>query len=312
MPDTWIRVHRSIMACRFEIVLAGTDPQHVPAAQNALDEADRLEALMTVFRDTSALAEINRHAHAGPVTVDPELFDLLELSAELHRGTDGAFDITSTPLSRCWGFLHRQGRLPSPDEIERARESVGMHDVVLDHDRRTVHLTRPRAELNLGAIGKGFALDRMAAGLADRNVARALLSAGHSSVLAMGDGAWSWPIDLRSTVHEAALARVHLTAGAMGTSGSGEQYVEVEGVRYGHVIDPRTGWPASGVLSATVVMKSAACADALSTAFLIGGLDLARRYCDGRDDVLAIVTMDDDVRRPRVLGEYRGAKVEAR
>ncbi len=122
------------MACRFEITLAGEDARHVPAARDALHEADRLEAALSVFRDTSDLTRINRHAALEPVEVDPELFALLARCRELHAETGGAFDITSTPLSRCWGFLMRQGRLPSPADIDAARARVGMDAV--DADRR--------------------------------------------------------------------------------------------------------------------------------------------------------------------------------
>jgi thiamine biosynthesis lipoprotein len=156
------------MACRFEITLAGEDARHVPAARDALREADRLEASLSVFRDTSDLTRINRHAPLGPVGVDPELFALLARCRELHADTGGAFDITSTPLSRCWGFLMRQGRLPSDADIAAARACVGMDAVHLsdvaaaESRERTVRFTRPSIELNLGSIGKGHAVQCMA------------------------------------------------------------------------------------------------------------------------------------------------------
>lgn len=298
------------MACRFEIVLTQEESVHVPAARDALAEADRLEALLTVFRETSELTMLNRRAREAPVTVGAELFEVLEAAQAIHRATDGAFDITSTPLSRCWGFLRRQGQLPTAEDIACARRAVGMDGVVLDSLTRTVRFERAGLELNLGSIGKGFALDRMATELGHRGVTHALLSAGHSSVLAIGRRGPSWPIDLRSTQHTDVLARLRLRAGALGTSGAGEQFVVVDGVRYGHVIDPRTGWPASGVLSASVITSRAARADALSTAFLVGGLELAQRYCDTHSDVLAAVTPDDGSSTPRVYGSFPGASVE--
>ncbi|HXG57140.1 MAG TPA: FAD:protein FMN transferase [Vicinamibacterales bacterium] len=306
--DFWLRVHRQVMACRFEVVLPGEDSGATPLAREALDYADRLEDLMTIFRDTSELARVNRGAHAGPVVVDPELFAVLAICERVHRATEGAFDITSTPLSRCWGFLQRDGRLPEQSDIDAARADVGMGHVRLDSGHCSVSFDRPGVALNLGAIGKGFALDRLGALLQARGVRRALLSAGSSSILASGGGDDPWPVDLRSAVTNERLATLHLAHGAVGTSGAGEQFVEVDGVRFGHVIDPRSGWPAAGVLSASVVTTDAATADALSTAFLIGGPDLAHQYCSTHPNVLALITPDDGSHRPMTFGSYAGVR----
>lgn len=307
----WIRVHRAAMACRFEVVLPGEAPDGIAAARAALDEADRLEARLSVFRETSELTRVNRLAAREDVPIDRGLFDLLALCARIHADTGGAFDITSTPLSRCWGFLRREGRVPDAQEIAAARETVGMRHVTLDEGARTVRIRRDGVELNLGAIGKGYALDRMGEGVAALGVRDALLSAGGSSVLAVGDGSRRWRIDLRST--QAArdpLARVFLRRGALATSGAGEQYVDANGTRYGHVIDPRTGWPASGLLSVTVIARTAALADALSTAFLVGGAELARGYCASRRETRAILVRDDETRSAVVIGRHAGSDVE--
>ena len=308
--DFLVRVHRQVMACRFEVVLPGEYSDRLPAAQAALDEADRLESVMTIFRDSSELSRLNRDAHERPLPASPELFTLLEECAALSEATDGAFDITSTPLSRCWGFLRRAGRLPRPGEIEATRDLVGMHLVELDTENHSVHFRRDGVSLNLGAIGKGFALDRLAVLLRQRGVRQALVSAGSSSLLATGGTARPWEIDLRSMTSGERLARLFVATGAVGTSGAGEQFFEVDGVRYGHVIDPRTGWPAAGILSASVIARRAATADALSTAFLIGGLELAESYCASHENVLAIVTPDDETRRPVVFGSFADATVE--
>ena len=307
----WVRLHRAAMACRFEITLSGEDEGQVPAARAALDEAGRIEAALTVFRDTSELVRVNRTAGQAAAVVDEDLFGLLQLCQRLHGETEGAFDITSTPLSRCWGFLKREGRLPAVEEIEAARARVGMPGVALDADARSVRFARPGMELNLGSIGKGYALGRMGQGLRAQGVAHALLSAGGSSVLALGGRGAGWCIDVRPRRLEGQrLCRLYLRDGAMGTSGAGEQYVDVEGKRYGHVLDPRSGWPAGQTLSATVVTAQPALADALSTAFFVGGAELARRYCEAHPETLAVVTPDDAARRPQVFGHFPGAKLE--
>jgi thiamine biosynthesis lipoprotein len=314
-PPRWLRVHRTAMACRFEVTLLAEDAAHVDAARVALDEADRVEALLTVFRPESELSRVNQRAADGfPVddVVDEELWALLGRAAGLHDRTDGAFDITSTPLSRCWGFFHRSGALPSDEAIASARELVGMSGVAFEGPRR-IRFGRPGVELNLNAIGKGYALDRMGAVLRRRGVSRALVSGGRSSVLAVGGPADGWPIDLESPqTRRPRLGRIYLRDGALGTSGAGEQFVVVDGTRYGHVIDPRSGRPARGVLSASVITTDAAAADALSTAFLVGGPDLAARYCREHADTLALLTLDDGTDRTRVFGSYAGASVELR
>jgi FAD:protein FMN transferase len=308
--DYWLRVHRRAMACRFEVTLGGEDAVHVSAARQALDEVDAIEARLTVFRETSALVHVNRTAAAGPVALDDDLFGLLALCRQLHRETEGAFDVTSTPLSRVWGFLRREGRLPSEPEIASALGVVGMDRVSLDLARRAVCFDREGVELNLGAVGKGWALDAVARGLRARGVRRALLSAGRSSVLAIGSAGRGWPIDLTSPRVATRIARVHLRAGSLATSGTGEQYFEIDGRRFGHVLDPRTGWPAeSGVLGVSVIARRAAVSDALSTAFLVGGTDLARRYCAAHAPVMAVV-MPADGTPPEVIGHFPGAEVE--
>lgn len=310
--DRWLRVHRVAMACRFEVTLDGSDAARVGAAREALDEADRVETLLTVFRDSSEVSRVNREAAESAVAVDAELFALLERCAGLSELTGGAFDITSTPLSRCWGFLRREGRLPAAEQIEDARALVGMSRLVLEANDRTVRFDRPGVELNFGAIGKGYALDRMARVLRRHGVQHALLSAGSSSVLAIGGRGRGWPIDLRSPQSaRRRLARLSLRNGAVGTSGAGEQFFVVDGTRYGHVIDPRSGWPARGVLSASVIAASAADADGLSTACLIGGPALARQCCQARADTLALLTLDEEPERSWVAGRFDGAALEA-
>lgn len=306
----WIRIHRAAMACRFEILLDGMDQPQAAAAREALDEADRLEAELSVFRETSALSRLNQAAAEGPAPVEADLFALLVRCRDLHARTSGAFDITSTPLSRCWGFLRREGRLPSAEAIAAARARVGMADVAFDEAARTVRFSRAGMELNLGSIGKGYALDRMAALMRARGARHALLSAGGSSAVALGGRGEGWAVDIRPRQAAGArLARLFLRDGALATSGAGEQFFEVDGKRYGHVIDPRTGWPAAGVLSVSVVTAEGARSDALSTAFLVGGIELARRYCAAHPDTLALVTPDDGTRRPIVLGAFERARL---
>ena len=306
----WVRVQRRAMACSFEVILDQANAAWVPEAQAALNEVAAIEARLTVFRDTSAIAELNRRAADTAVACDPDLFALLTRCDRLSRATGGAFDITSTPLSRCWGFLRRDGRVPSDADIEAARCVVGHHQIQFDPETSSIRFAQQGVELNLGAIGKGYALDRVAELLRRRHVTRALLSAGRSSLLAIGGDGRGWPIDIVSPRRARPIARVWLRDAALGTSGAGEQFVIADGRRFGHVLDPRSGRPADGWLSASVIGPSAADADALSTAFLVGGPELARDYCERHPGVMALLTPDDESETTFVIGRGETAEIE--
>ena len=308
-PDRrWLRVRRTLMACSFEVTLPESAVD-VAAARAALDRAGELEAQLTVFRASSEVSRVNADAAAAPITISEDLFTLLARCCRLHDETGGAFDITTTPLSRCWGFLARTPRVPPRDDLDAARLAIGMRHVRLDPVTHAVSFARPGVELNLGSIGKGYALDCMGHTLRARGVARALVSAGGSSILAIGTHR-TWTVDVTSARLRRPIAKLWLSTGALGTSGAGEQFVIAGGRRYGHVIDPATGWPARGVLSASVVTRDAETADALSTACLIGGPPLAERYCRTHPGTPAFITLDERPVRTCVFGSYPGAHLE--
>jgi thiamine biosynthesis lipoprotein len=300
------------MACRFEIALSGEHAAFMEAARDALEEADRIEDRLTVFRE-SEVTRLNARAATEAVEVSGELFSLVQTAARLHRLTEGAFDPTATPLLRTWGFLRREGRLPEPAEIESARARVGFDQVELDAAGRSVRFRRAGLELSFGSLGKGYALDRIKDRLRRSGVPAALLSAGGSSVVAFGGEGDGFPVDVGSRRAAAGpLFRLRLREAAQATSGAGEQYFEAGGRRYGHVIDPRTGWPAAGVLSTTVATASAADADALSTAFLVAGPALAERCCARSPGTLALLVPEDEPDRRLVYGGCDGAQLRER
>jgi thiamine biosynthesis lipoprotein len=303
----WLHLGRPAMACRFEITLPSELERHLDAAQAALDQVDRLEDQLSIFRPTSELSLINQEAAARPVPVEADLLALLRRCRELHALTGGAFDITSTPLSRVWGFLRREGRVPSAEELAEARAAVGMEQVHLADDG-TVRFARAGVSLNLGSIGKGYALDRVAEGLRVSGVSTALLAAGSSSVLAVGSGpgGHGYEVGLRDPRdHQRRLGTVRLAGSALGVSGVGEQSFAADGRRFGHIIDPRTGWPVEGRLYVAVVAPDAALADALATAFFVGGRGVAERYVSAHPQV-SVLLMDDDssdnLQHPAVIG----------
>ena len=293
------------MATRFEVTLPPSGEKGVADATEALDEIDRIEEQLTAFRETSELSFINRHAADQPVSVEAAFFDLLRLCKDLSSDTEGAFDITSGPLTKCWGFFRREARFPLPDEIEAARSKVGCVNLALDPQARTVKFARKGLELNLGSVGKGYALDRVAK-LMRGSAKSALLNAGASSMLAIGAGdrGDGWLIGLRDPQSKVRRAGVlTLKDAALSTSGSEEQFFERGGTRFGHIIDPRTGWPASLVASVSVIADSGAVSDALATAFFVGGRQLAESYCSRHRRIMAIM-FENQSKVPFVIGNH--------
>src|SRR5205085_8733305 len=211
-----LRFGRRAMATTFEVLLPFGAPDAHLAALAALDEIDRLEDQLTVYRETSEVSRLNTRAARHPVPVEKGLFDLLVLAKRLHEATEGAFDVAVGALIKTWGFYRRRGRVPSEAERAAVRERIGMQHVHLDPERLTVSYARSGLEINLGSIGKGYAIDRAAARLrGESRVRDALLHGGHSSILAMGSEAPArvgWVVGLLDPEHPGrrlALIRLH-------------------------------------------------------------------------------------------------------
>ncbi len=274
-----LRVARRAMACLFEVIFnVGDHQQATEWAVEALDLVEQLEDRLTVYRESSELLRLNGAAAIGSASVAPDLMRLLLRSRELHAWTEGAVDVASGRLVRAWGFLARQGRTPSDELLAEAKALSGMHLLEWDEHASTVRFQQRGVELNLGSIGKGYAIDRAMELLVRRGAVNAFVHGGQSSVRGLGhrrasDGRQQgWPVGLRHPLRpNRRLATFHLNNQALGTSGSGTQFFVENGRRLGHILDPRSGMPAEGVLSATVVASSAADADALATAVYVLG-----------------------------------------
>ena len=287
-----LRFGRRAMAAQFEVLLPFDAPNALELAEAALDEVHRLEEQLTVFHEHSEVSRLNREAASRPVTVEDRLFGLLTLAARLTQATGGAYDVTTGALTKAWGFYRRQGRVPTPEERAGAMSRVGMGHVILDAERRSVRFRRAGLEINLGSIGKGYALDR-AAELLRRATTSALLHGGQSSVLAVGEipgDDRGWTVAIRHPFErDRSLCLVRLRDRGLATSGAVYQHLEYNGRKLGHILDPRTGWPAEGMASASVLAPTAAEADALSTAFFILGVDAARAYCAAHPEIAAVL-----------------------
>ncbi len=287
------------MATRFELVLHGHDPVRLHAAgEEALREIERLDAQLSFYRRESELTWINANAARELTKVEPRLFRLLQRCAELTASTDGAFDVTIAPLVRAWSFTGGTGRTPDPAELEAAREVVGMWHVLLDEEGFAVRFDREGVKLDLGAIGKGYAVEQAVGILRDNGIESALLHGGTSMICAIGapPGQENWRVTIRHPLEEdRQLDAVNLRDNSLSVSAvHGKSFTD--GLRkFGHVIDPRTGSPVEGTLAAAAVGPSPTVCDALSTALLVLGepglVTLAERFPD-YSALLAIETSD--------------------
>jgi thiamine biosynthesis lipoprotein len=301
-----LRLSRRAMATTFAVLLPFDTPHPTLLGAAVFGLLDELEDQLTVYRDTSEVCGLNRLAASRAVPVEPRLFDLLSRSARISEETEGAFDVTAGALIKAWGFFRGPRRVPAEGERQRAVTCVGMQHVALAPESRSVRFLRPGLELNLGSIGKGYALDRVAEMLRSQwHLRSGLLHGGFSSVHAIGsppDDPAGWQVGIRHPWDaERRLAVVRLRNRALGNSAATYQHLEHEGRMLGHVLDPRTGWPAAGIASASVIAATAADADALSTAFYVGGQDLARRYCAAHPEVGALLLPEGDAAEPVVL-----------
>lgn len=301
-----LRFSRRAMATDFEILFPFGCPQASEAANEALDLIDRLEDQLTVYRDTSEVSRLNQKAADAAVPVAKNLFDLFVLCARLSAETEGAFDITTGALIKAWGFFRRAGRVPSLGERREVLERTGMRHVELNAQEQTVRFQRPGLEINLGSIGKGYALDQCVDVLHGCGIRSALLHGGHSSVYAMGTEPGSsagWAIGVRHpSKQDCRLGVIRLRDRALATSSASFQHLQYNGRKLGHLLDPRTGWPAESMASVTVVAPSAAEADALATAFFILGVEPARRYCEAHPEIGAVVLPAQEQALPLVIG----------
>lgn len=318
MPVETVTLARHAMNTRFEVLLHGRDPIALRSAgEAALDEIERLEDQLSLYRPGSEIHRVNRDAHRHAVRVTPTVFRLLERVRDLSRLTAGAFDPTVGPLLRCWGFLDGTGHPPDAEALTDARQNIGMQTVELDSDSGTVRFPRPGMMLDLGAIGKGYALDCAAEVLREAGVESAFLHGGTSSVIALGcpPDAPGWSVALpdprpapaRAPNRSPSILHVfELKDTALGVSAWWTKHFVQEGRTYGHVLDPRTGEPVAATLLAAAELGSAAEADALSTALLVLGRPGLALLGRARTDARLLTLGPDEGSVPCLYPEIRG------
>ena len=292
------------MACEFELFFNMRQFSNSGAAAlEAFKLIDDLEQQLSVYRSSSEMSQLNGQAERDWVAVESGFFGLLVRGIQISRWTSGAFDMTSSELSRVWGFSQREGHVPTDQEIQAALAQVGYERVALDIDRQQVKFDLPGLQLNLGGIGKGYALDRAASRLSDAGIEDFVLHGGQSSVIACGRETKQdselengWTIGLSHPIIPGRrLAEIYLHDMALGTSGTGRQGFYYRGRRYGHIIDPRNGHPSDHCLSSTVIAESAADCDALATAFFVMKPEEVAQFCEQHSQFKALLVLPGKV-----------------
>jgi thiamine biosynthesis lipoprotein len=268
------------MAAENEVqVHAGSADRAAECASHAIAEVARIEAKYSRYRPDSVVSRINAQAGGGPVAVDDETLQLLAYAGACHDQSDGLFDATSGVLRRVWRFDSR--RVPSDEELGPVLELIGWKG--LEIDGKHVRLARPGMELDFGGFGKEYAVDRAARVLADCGADAALVSlAGDLCIVGAQPDGSPWRVGVaHPRKAEMAIASIPVRSGAIATSGDYERYIEVDGVRHCHILDPRTGRSARGFQSVTVHAPSCLVAGSATTVAMLKGRDAGLEWLEG-------------------------------
>src|SRR6267378_1149332 len=297
-PDQLFYESRPAMGTSFEVYLYAPNRERAAELfEAAFDEIERVEQVLSNYRPSSELSRINAIAADAPVVTDPEVFALLERAFVYSRESDGAFDVTVGKLMKAWGFFRGAGHYPSSEELARARAETGWQRVRLDQRTRSVLFLARGIELDLGGIGKGYALDCVARVLREAGVTAALISSGSSSIYAIGapPGQAGWPVRVSDPLDRTrTLSTILLKDQSLSTSGNYEKFFQLNGRTYCHIMDPRTGCPVEGMLQTSVIATEATDSDALSTAVFVMGPEHSTRLLDSIAETSAIFVTTKD------------------
>jgi thiamine biosynthesis lipoprotein len=269
------------MGTTYSIIAYGGDVGLVKAAvENAAEEARRLDALLSNYLPASEWSQVNAQASKRAVRVSPELFQLIAQCVEYSKASEGAFDITVGPLMKVWGFYKGTGRLPKREEVRATLERVGYQNILLDPKNNTVRFAREGVEIDPGGIGKGYAVDKMIEVLKADGITSAMVSAGGSSIYGLGtppdERGWRTVIRDPKDANKTA-AEVWLKDESLSTSGNYEKFFFAEGRMWSHIMDPRTGYPAEGVLAVSIVAPHTIDSEAWAKPYYVRGRAWAAR-----------------------------------
>ncbi|WP_299801218.1 FAD:protein FMN transferase [uncultured Maribacter sp.] len=266
-----------LMGSRFDITVVAKDPVEGDVYIDlAISEITRIEKLISSWDPNSQTSEINRNSGIKPVKVDVELFNLIQRGIGISKLTDGAFDISYASMDKIWKFDGSMTVMPSEDSIKASVAKVGYHNIILDKENHTVFLKLVGMKIGFGAIGKGYAADKAKELLKSQGVVAGIINAsGDMNTWGKQPDGKEWKVAITNPMDKnKVFALLPITNGAVVTSGNYEKYVTFNDIRYTHIIDPRSGYPATGIISVTVFAPKAELADALATSVFVMGIEV--------------------------------------
>lgn len=286
--------HRTVklMGSRFDITVISDDPEK---ADNYLDlaiaEISRIEKLISSWDETSETSKINKNAGIMPLKVNAELFGLIKRSIAISKLTDGAFDISYASMDNIWKFDGSMKEFPSKEVVRSSVKKVDYTNIILDENKQTVFLKLKGMKIGFGGIGKGYAADKAKKLLMAKGVKAGIINAsGDMNTWGKQPDGGEWKVAITNPMKkDKAFALLPVTKGAVVTSGNYEKFVTFNNKKYSHIIDPRTGYPATGILSVTIFASSAEFADALATSVFVMGIEVGINRIDQIPDVECII-----------------------
>ncbi len=285
----------SLMGCSFDItVLANNEEEGQRYIDLAKNEMKRIEKLISSWDPNSQTSLINKNAGIKPVRVDKELFDLIERAVKISQITDGAFDISFASLDKIWVFDGSMQKLPSETDIKNSISKIGFENIKMDRNEMTVFLTESGMKIGFGAIGKGYAADMAKQLLINKKVAGGIINAsGDMNTWGKQENGEEWNIAITNPLNkEKIFALLPISNQAIVTSGDYEKYVEIDGQRHSHIINPKTGYPTKGIISVSVMADSAELADALATSIFVMGKEVGIHLVNQLPNIECIIVDD--------------------
>ncbi|MFA5298537.1 MAG: FAD:protein FMN transferase [Lutibacter sp.] len=284
-----------LMGSRFDISVVAKDSVE---ANNyidiAINEITRIEKLISDWDPNSQTSEITRNAGIKPVKVDAELFQLIERSIAISKLTDGAFDVSYASMDKIWKFDGSMKVMPSEEEIKASVSKIGYQNIILDKEKQTVFLKLTGMKIGFGGIGKGYAADKAKDLLISKGAIAGIVNAsGDMNTWGKQPNGEDWKVAITNPLNKnTAFALLPITNGAVVTSGNYEKYVVFNNKRYSHIIDPRTGYPSVGIISATVFASKAELADALATSIFVMGTEVGLNLINQLPNIECIIIDD--------------------
>ena len=265
-----------LMGSRFDItVVASNEKEGNKYIDSAIFEIARIEKLISSWDLNSETSLINKLSGIKPIKVDKELFDLIERSIAISKLTNGAFDISYASMDRIWNYDGTMREMPSEEKISSSIKKVGYQNIIIDKEAQTVFLKLKGMKIGFGAIGKGYAADKAKALLIEKGVKAGIINAsGDLNAWGKQANGRDWMVAITNPLNKnKVFSWLPINDSAIVTSGNYEKFISFNGIRYSHIIDPRTGYPSTGIISTSIMTSNAELADAISTSVFVMGVE---------------------------------------